>query len=116
MDLQDLVQELESDPDHVHIPARVGEVILRNVEKMAPYRDWLANVSQAESIYKRTLASNSRFADYEERHNQICRTESMSTGGLRELLAEPFQRVSRYRLMIDRAPFPTLLTLPFLHD
>ncbi|KAL8280116.1 hypothetical protein RQP46_007446 [Phenoliferia psychrophenolica] len=98
-DLGGLVEELEENPGH--IPARVGEVILRNIERMSPYKEWLANVSQAEAVYQRLISSNASFVNYVDSQIQICRDEADTTSGFKELLAEPFQRISRYRLLLD---------------
>lgn len=68
---------------------------------MAPFQTWLMNAGESESTY-RALERNSHFHTYLNRQITTVREQARSTGGLQELLAEPFQRISRYRLMIDR--------------
>ena len=69
---------------------------------MAPYKKWLANVSASETIRRELDKHNSSFREFIERTQIHSRESANATGGFKEFLAEPFQRVSRYRLMIDR--------------
>lgn len=74
---------------------------------MQPYKKWLANVAASEAIRQGLEKSNSSFREFIERTQVYSRESAQTTGGFKEFLAEPFQRISRYRLMIDRA-FPCL--------
>ena len=69
---------------------------------MAPYKKWLANVSASEAIRRELDKHNSSFREFVERTQLHSRESATAPGGFKEFLAEPFQRVSRYRLMIDR--------------
>lgn len=69
---------------------------------MTPYKKWLANVSASEAIRRELEKQSSSFREFVERTQVHSRESARTTGGFKEFLAEPFQRVSRYRLMIDR--------------
>ncbi|GAA5979263.1 hypothetical protein JCM10908_002860 [Rhodotorula pacifica] len=98
-DLRDIVQHAQS--ARTRSPEGFGEVILAHVERMTPYKKWLANVSASETIRRDLEKHNSSFREFVERTQIHSRETAQSTGGFKEFLAEPFQRVSRYRLMID---------------
>ncbi|GAA5878601.1 hypothetical protein JCM3774_004078 [Rhodotorula dairenensis] len=98
-DLQDVVHRAQN--DRTRVPQAFGEMILAHVERMAPYKKWLANVSASETIRRDLDKHNSSFREFVERTQIHSRETAQSTGGFKEFLAEPFQRVSRYRLMID---------------
>lgn len=68
---------------------------------MGPFRTWLMSAGESDSAF-RALERNGQFHTYLNRQIMTVRQQAQSTGGLQELLAEPFQRISRYRLMIDR--------------
>lgn len=80
---------------------------------MAPFKKWLASVTQSESIYQNLIKSNSAFKTFIETAQIVSRERAQTTSGFKEFLAEPFQRVSRYRLMIDRKFFALSV---FEHD
>ncbi len=63
------------------------------------------NAGESDSAF-RALERNGQFHTYLNRQIMTVRQQAQSTGGLQELLAEPFQRISRYRLMIDRQSRP----------
>lgn len=69
---------------------------------MNPFKKWLSSVTQSESIYQNLVKSNNSFNEFIERTQIHSRESARTTSGFKEFLAEPFQRVSRYRLMIDR--------------
>ncbi|TKA57036.1 hypothetical protein B0A53_00992 [Rhodotorula sp. CCFEE 5036] len=98
-DLKDVAQRAQNERQRV--PEGFGEVILAHVEQMAPYKKWLANVSASEAIRRELDKHNSSFREFVERTQIHSRESANATGGFKEFLAEPFQRVSRYRLMID---------------
>jgi len=76
---------------------------------MEPFKKWLANVGSSEAIRRDLEQRNSSFREFIERTQVHSRETAQTTGGFKEFLAEPFQRVSRYRLMIDRSSsFPFL--------
>lgn len=75
---------------------------LAQVERMEPFRKWLSNHSNADSIRQQLETRNTAFVRFVQSTQAICRDHTQQTAGLAELLAEPFQRVSRYRLMLDR--------------
>jgi hypothetical protein len=80
---------------------------------MHPYKKWLANVAASEAIRQGLEKSNSSFREFIERTQVHSRESAQTTGGFKEFLAEPFQRISRYRLMIDREfPVPLLAYNP----
>ncbi|GAA5826318.1 hypothetical protein JCM11251_007252 [Rhodosporidiobolus azoricus] len=102
-DLRQLVDEAQR--VHTQFPADFGEVILRHIEQMAPYKKWLANVASSEAIRQYLDKNNSSFRQFIERTQQGSRESADTTGGFKEFLAEPFQRISRYRLMLDPMAF-----------
>ena len=77
------------------------ELIIQ-VEKMEPFKKWLANVGSSEAIRRDLEQRNSSFREFTERTLVQSRETAQTTGGFKEFLAEPFQRISRYRLMLDR--------------
>ncbi|BGP22351.1 hypothetical protein JCM10295v2_001230 [Rhodotorula toruloides] len=105
-DLRQLVSQMQKDKSG--LPADFGEVILQHVEQMQPYKKWLANVSASEAIRRELDKHNSSFREFVERTQVHSRETAQATGGFKEFLAEPFQRVSRYRLMLD----PIIFHLP----
>lgn len=76
---------------------------------MQPFKKWLSSVTQAERIYSSLIKNNPSFVEYIDRQQISSREMMGTTGGFREFFAEPFQRISRYGLMIDRA-FSTFLS------
>ncbi|GAA5984437.1 hypothetical protein JCM11641_000137 [Rhodosporidiobolus odoratus] len=105
-DLRQLVGQMQRDKGR--IPDGFGEVILRHVEQMQPYKKWLGSVAASEAIRQNLDKSNSSFREFVERTQVHSRESAQTTGGFKEFLAEPFQRISRYRLMID----PIIFHLP----
>ncbi|BGP05508.1 hypothetical protein JCM10049v2_001314 [Rhodotorula toruloides] len=105
-DLRQLVSQMQKDKSS--LPSDYGEVILQHVERMEPYKKWLANVSASEAIRRELDKHNSSFREFVERTQVHSRETAQATGGFKEFLAEPFQRVSRYRLMLD----PIIFHLP----
>ncbi|GAA5852628.1 hypothetical protein JCM3766R1_000064 [Sporobolomyces carnicolor] len=87
--------------DRSRLPPRFGETILSHVEKMEPFKKWLANVGASEAIRRDLEQRNSSFREFIERTQVHSRETAQTTGGFKEFLAEPFQRISRYRLMLD---------------
>ncbi|GAA5936884.1 uncharacterized protein JCM15063_000090 [Sporobolomyces koalae] len=87
--------------DRSRLPSGFGETILAHVEKMEPFKKWLASVGSSEAIRRDLEQRNSSFREFIERTQVHSRETAQTTGGFKEFLAEPFQRVSRYRLMID---------------
>lgn len=69
---------------------------------MGPYRVWLESHLQSDAIRRELEKSSSSFRQYIERTQLRARDATKQTGGFTEFLAEPFQRISRYRLMLDR--------------
>ena len=69
---------------------------------MGPYRRWLQDYPQSDAIRRELEKNNSSFRQFIERTQLGVREETQQTGGFTEFLAEPFQRISRYRLMLDR--------------
>ncbi|KAK4703452.1 hypothetical protein P7C70_g2756, partial [Phenoliferia sp. Uapishka_3] len=104
-DLEDLWQEYEDNP--YQIPPRLGQVILANVQKMEPFRAFLANTPRSQAVQKRLL-SNTHFQQFIQNNIAIARDEGNFTSSFQQLLAEPFQRIQRYHMMID----PIRLHLP----
>ncbi|GAA5912911.1 hypothetical protein JCM6882_009511 [Rhodosporidiobolus microsporus] len=102
-DLRLLVDELQRTPSGV--PSNFGAIILRHVERMTPYKKWLANVTGSEAIRQNLDKTNSSFREFVERTQVLSRESAQTTGGFKEFLAEPFQRISRYRLMLDPMAF-----------
>ncbi|BGP13295.1 hypothetical protein JCM10213v2_001214 [Rhodosporidiobolus nylandii] len=105
-DLRDVAVQLRK--DKTRLPARFGEVVLRHVERMQPYKKWLATSAAAEAIRQNLEKTNSSFREFVERTQVFSREAAQATGGFKEFLAEPFQRISRYRLMLD----PIIAHLP----
>ncbi|GAA6043638.1 hypothetical protein JCM8097_000848 [Rhodosporidiobolus ruineniae] len=105
-DLKEIVGELQR--DRTRLPDGFGEMILRHVERMTPYKKWLADVSGVEMIRSNLDKNNSGFREFVERTQVYSRESAQTTGGFKEFLAEPFQRISRYRLMLD----PIIAHLP----
>ncbi|GAA5964476.1 hypothetical protein JCM3765_006294 [Sporobolomyces pararoseus] len=87
--------------DRTRLPTGFGEKILSHVEKMEPFKQWLANVGSSEAIRRDLDQRNSSFREFIERTQVHSRETAQTTGGFKEFLAEPFQRISRYRLMLD---------------
>ncbi|GAA5903850.1 hypothetical protein JCM5296_005571 [Sporobolomyces johnsonii] len=98
-DLRRVVEQLQR--DKTRLPSGFGEVILSHVERMEPFKKWLANVGASEAIRRELDQRNGSFREFVERTQVHSRESAQTTGGFKEFLAEPFQRVSRYRLMID---------------
>lgn len=115
------------------LPDGFGEMILRHVsddrlyakalltslnaqvERMGPYRRWLENYPQSDAIRRELEKSSSSFRQYIERTQLGVREETQQTGGFTEFLAEPFQRISRYRLMLDREWTSRFSVAPLAH-
>ncbi|GAA5850949.1 hypothetical protein JCM8547_009139 [Rhodosporidiobolus lusitaniae] len=102
-DLRDLVGQLQR--NRSSLPDGFGELILRHVEQMQPYKKWLSNVAASDAIRQNLEKTNSSFREFIERTQVHSRESAQTTGGFKEFLAEPFQRISRYRLMIDPMAF-----------
>ncbi|GAA6000756.1 hypothetical protein JCM10207_004640 [Rhodosporidiobolus poonsookiae] len=102
-DMRQLVGQLNR--DKLKLPDGFGEVILRHVERMEPYKKWLSNVAASEAIRQNLEKTNSSFREFVERTQVHSRETAQTTGGFKEFLAEPFQRISRYRLMVDPIVF-----------
>lgn len=68
-----------------------------------PYKVWLSNVRAVEMIRSELDRSNSSFREFIERTQIVSREMAQTSGGFKEFLAEPHQRIARYRLMLDRA-------------
>ncbi|GAA5879250.1 hypothetical protein JCM16303_003134 [Sporobolomyces ruberrimus] len=98
-DLRAIDEEMRR--DRSRLPSRFGETILSHVEKMEPFKKWLANVGSSEAIRRDLEQRNSSFREFIERTQVHSRESAQTTGGFKEFLAEPFQRISRYRLMLD---------------
>jgi hypothetical protein len=69
---------------------------------MDPFREWLSKQRQTEEIFLNLEASNKSFSDFIARQKAKSQAAFAHSPGLKALLASPFQRVSRYNLMIDR--------------
>ncbi|GAA6009896.1 hypothetical protein JCM11491_000856 [Sporobolomyces phaffii] len=98
-DLKSIDEEMRR--DRSKLPRGFGETILSHVEKMEPFKKWLANVGSSEAIRRDLEQRNSSFREFIERTQVHSRETAQTTGGFKEFLAEPFQRISRYRLMLD---------------
>ncbi|KAK4052028.1 hypothetical protein OIV83_002322 [Microbotryomycetes sp. JL201] len=83
------------------LPPGFGDMILDNVRNMGPFRKWLAAYASADTLRRDLERTSSSFKQFVERKQVESREETGQTGGFTEFLAEPFQRVSRYRLMLD---------------
>lgn len=104
-DLKDLVAELDAaGPDAM--PAQFGDMILHHVRQMYPFKKWLASYDFARMLYDSLTTGKSKnvqFVKFVERMQISFRESAQTTAGFSELLAEPFQRIARYSMMIDRA-------------
>ncbi|GAA5901851.1 uncharacterized protein JCM6883_000416 [Sporobolomyces salmoneus] len=98
-DLRSIDEEMRR--DRTRLPTGFGETILSHVETMEPFKKWLANVGSSEAIRRDLEQRNSSFREFIERTQVHSRETAQTTGGFKEFLAEPFQRISRYRLMLD---------------
>ncbi|GAA6004106.1 uncharacterized protein JCM10292_005886 [Rhodotorula paludigena] len=106
-DLERLVEATKRDKQR--LPPHFGQVLLEHVERMRqPYKKWLANSTSMEAIRRELDRTNSSFREFVDRTQVVSRETTQATGGFKEFLAEPFQRISRYRLMLD----PIILALP----
>lgn len=73
---------------------------------MQPFKRWLACHASADALRRELEKSSAQFRQYIEAAQIGARESTRQTGGFTEMLAEPFQRVSRYRLMLDREWLP----------
>lgn len=76
---------------------------------MDPFREWLSKQRQTEQLLERLIGTNKSFVEFTERQKNRSRGITGNSIGLRDLLSEPFQRISRYSLMINReslSPLP----------
>ncbi|BGP37140.1 hypothetical protein JCM10450v2_001046 [Rhodotorula kratochvilovae] len=106
-DLREIVARVQRDKSR--LPSGFGEVILQHVERMEkPYTVWLSNVGAVDTLRRELDRSNSSFREYIERTQVVSRETAQTSGGFKEFLAEPHQRIARYRLMLD----PILSSLP----
>ncbi|GAA5821205.1 hypothetical protein JCM3770_005251 [Rhodotorula araucariae] len=106
-DLRNIVAHLQRDKST--LPSGFGEVILQHVKLMEkPYTKWLSNVGAVETLRRELDRTNSSFREYIERTQVVSRETAQTSGGFKEFLAEPHQRIARYRLMLD----PILSSLP----
>lgn len=83
---------------------------------MHPFKRWLASHASSDALRRELERTSPQFRQYIEATQIGARESTRQTGGFTEMLAEPFQRVSRYRLMIDREcgsrrPFTHMRTL-----
>ncbi|KAM0788041.1 hypothetical protein ACM66B_006239 [Microbotryomycetes sp. NB124-2] len=83
------------------LPPGFGDMILDNVRNMEPFKKWLAAYASADALRRELERNSTSFRQFVERKQVESREETGQTGGFTEFLAEPFQRVSRYRLMLD---------------
>ncbi|KAK4051263.1 hypothetical protein OIO90_004744 [Microbotryomycetes sp. JL221] len=81
--------------------SRQFEQDLAQVRNMEPFRKWLASYASADVMRRELERSSTSFKQFVDRKQVESREETGQTGGFTEFLAEPFQRVSRYRLMLD---------------
>ncbi|GAA5916028.1 hypothetical protein JCM8208_007492 [Rhodotorula glutinis] len=106
-DLRDVVGR--SQRDKASLPTGFGEVILHHIKRMQnPYKVWLSNVRAVDMIRSELDRSNSSFREFIERTQIVSREMAQTSGGFKEFLAEPHQRIARYRLMLD----PIVASLP----
>ncbi|GAA5932088.1 hypothetical protein JCM3775_004237 [Rhodotorula graminis] len=106
-DLRDVVGR--SQRDKASLPTGFGAIVLHHIERMQnPYKIWLSNVRAVEMIRSELDRSNSSFREFIERTQIVSREMAQTSGGFKEFLAEPHQRIARYRLMLD----PIVASLP----
>ncbi|RDX53766.1 hypothetical protein OH76DRAFT_1342147 [Lentinus brumalis] len=82
----------------------VGDVALKHFKKLKGfecYRQYYAKHEEVQKLFEREVKKNSRFADYIERVKYSTASDSRNKFGLRELIAEPWQRIPRYTLMFN---------------
>ncbi|KAI0722338.1 hypothetical protein C8T65DRAFT_600229 [Cerioporus squamosus] len=82
----------------------VGDVALKHFKILKGfecYRQYYAKHEEVQKLFEREVKKNSRFADYIERVKYSTAADSRNKFGLRELIAEPWQRIPRYTLMFN---------------
>lgn len=67
-----------------------------------PYRDYLAGYDTVKDAEQKLLRKSEGFRQFCERTKEAMYDEGMGRVGLRELLMEPVQRVTRYILIFER--------------
>ncbi|SCV72813.1 BQ2448_4350 [Microbotryum intermedium] len=89
------------------LPAEFGPMI-RHHARMRPFAEYLNDHRAADAIRRALDTKVSGFRTFIERQQVTSREKTQQTGGFKEFLAEPFQRIARYQLMLE----PILRHLP----
>ncbi|KAI0751111.1 hypothetical protein C8Q80DRAFT_1155611 [Daedaleopsis nitida] len=82
----------------------VGDVALKHFKMLKGfenYRQYFAKHEEVQKLFEQEFKKNSRFAEYIERVKYSTAADSRNKFGLRELIAEPWQRIPRYTLMFN---------------
>jgi hypothetical protein len=104
----EIIQKIDPSTAHESWSEEVASELLHNQH---PYRDYLGSydtIKETEQTLKRTEG----FCQFCERTKEAMYVEGMGRVGLRELLMEPVQRVTRYILIFKRMSFLNLSFYP----
>ncbi|SGZ06208.1 BQ5605_C031g10925 [Microbotryum silenes-dioicae] len=90
------------------LPTEFGPMIRHHIRGMRPFAEYLNDHRAADAIRRALDSKVSGFRTFIERQQVTSREKTQQTGGFKEILAEPFQRIARYQLMLE----PILRHLP----
>jgi hypothetical protein len=97
--LETCLQMLEQEPSAGHWAHLLSNELL-NIQR--PYRDYLAGYDIIKETEQKLLKKSEGFRQFCERTKEAMYDDGMGRVGLRELLMEPVQRVTRYILIFER--------------
>lgn len=97
--LQRSLSILEHDPRSIHWVELMSNELL-NIQR--PYRDYLAGYDIIKETEQKLLKKSEGFRQFCERTKEAMYDDGMGRVGLRELLMEPVQRITRYILIFEQ--------------
>ncbi|PLW25958.1 hypothetical protein PCANC_25226 [Puccinia coronata f. sp. avenae] len=97
--LETCLQMLEQEPSAGHWAHLLSNELL-NIQR--PYRDYLAGYDIIKETEQKLLKKSEGFRQFCERTKEAMYDDGMGRVGLRELLMEPVQRVTRYILIFEQ--------------
>ncbi|KAI9611875.1 hypothetical protein H4Q26_007960 [Puccinia striiformis f. sp. tritici PST-130] len=97
--LQIIEQQLQQQQGEQHWADALSDELL-NIQR--PYRDYLAGYDIVKETEQKLLKKSEAFRQFCERTKETMYDDGMGRVGLRELLMEPVQRITRYILIFEQ--------------